>query len=79
MPIGFSNALTMFVWREGSSVNIYVGVNFDGGDINATTAQQCSEGAGNDSFSHATYHATCHQYVFHVVTHFHLVGTCDLD
>ena len=60
-------ALTVLVWWEGSSVNIDIGVNLDGGDAHTTGLQDGADAAGDDTLANAADYSPSDQDVLHGV------------
>ena len=59
--------LTMFVWGEGSRINVEVGVDLDCSDLQAHGLQECPNTAGDDTLANATDHPSTHQDVLDAV------------
>lgn len=58
-------SLTVLIWREGSSINVDVGVYFDGRHVEATGFENGSHTTGNDAFTNTRNDSTCDQDVLH--------------
>lgn len=58
-------SLTVLIWREGSSINVDVGVYFDGRHVETTGFENGSHTTGNDAFTNTRNDSTCDQDVLH--------------
>ena len=59
--------LSVFVGRESSGVNVDVGVDLDGGDLDVARLQDDSDGAGHDPFADAADHTAGDKDVLHLL------------
>lgn len=57
--------LTVLVWRERSSIDVDVGIDFDGRHADVTVLENRAERAGDDTFTDAADHTTGYQNVLH--------------
>lgn len=54
----FPKLLTMLIRWEGASIDVDVGVDFDGCDMEATGLEDGAHAAGNDAFANPRYDTT---------------------
>lgn len=55
----------MLIWREGSCINIDVGVNLYGGHSDAAGLENHPQTAGNDPLTDSTDDTSRHQHILH--------------
>lgn len=59
----------MLVWREGPRIDVDVGVDLDGCDVQAAGLEDGSHAAGYNAFPDARDHAARHQNILHTANH----------
>ena len=55
----------MLIWGEGPCIDVYVWVDLDGSDTDATCLQDSADTAGYDTLTDTTYDTTSHQDILH--------------
>ena len=58
---------TMFIWREGASIDVDVRIDFYGGHSHTTGLEQSSNAAGNYSLPNTTNYTPSDEDVLHAV------------
>lgn len=60
---------TVFIRGEGAGVNVNVGVDLDGGDVEAAGLENGTNTTGDDAFTDPGDHTACDQDVLHCGSH----------